>query len=181
MTHVEVIVSSCSHVPAPRRARIYQKDSPVQIFQSLKPSGPLDQSVTWTSARKVKWLPYRNLICVNQGDWGRWSEWSQCSANCALGEHEGEKTRERHLKEDPFQNPDFQVQPCDGQCPPGERMYGTNNQFCPQRLFKTRIEPAPSVSRPILQNELQHDASYNRQRTISHIGESHSAQLPTAH
>ena len=132
------------------------------------------------SAGKVKSITYRNLICVNQGDWGRWSEWSQCSANCALGQHEGNKTRERHLKDNPLHEPDVQLQPCDGHCPPGERKYGTNNQFCHQRLLKTRTESAPSVNRPILQNELQHDASCNRQRTISHIGESHSAQLPTA-
>ena len=45
MPHAEAIVTSCRPVHAPQPAQTFRKDSPVQVFQSLKPFGPLDQSV----------------------------------------------------------------------------------------------------------------------------------------
>ena len=56
------------------------------------------------------------------GVWEKWTEWSKCSSNCALGQYEGEITRQRNLKNDPFHEPDVQVLPCDGSCPPGRKI-----------------------------------------------------------
>ena len=66
----------------------------------------------------------RKILCATfiQGDFGEWGDWSQCSANCTLGENDGEKRRERNLKADPSHEPDVQVQPCDGHCRPGIKL-----------------------------------------------------------
>ena len=58
-------------------------------------------------------------MCDIQGDWREWGTWGACSANCTLGKHNGEETRQRNLKDDPSHEPDIQRRPCDGHCPPG--------------------------------------------------------------
>ena len=73
-----------------------------------------------TSRAKVK-KSGGEITCWDiAGVWDKWTEWSKCSSNCALGQYEGEKTRQRNLKNDPLHEPDVQILPCDGSCPPGE-------------------------------------------------------------
>ena len=117
--HVALTATSCRRNPAPQRVQTFPTDCPAQTFQKNTPSMPVKKSVTWSHA-KVKRIPEENFICDIQGlDWGEWGTWSACSANCTLGKHNGEETRQRNLRDDPSHEPDIQRRPCDGHCPPG--------------------------------------------------------------
>ena len=71
---------------------------------------------------------------------GDWSEWSDCSANCSLGETNGEKTRQRSLRKGPLQDPEIQVQPCSKQCPAGgtKLIKSKGKTFVPQTVQNLR-------------------------------------------